>query len=179
MNTAQSKEHANPPITVFQVNPTHQQKLQAVLLSSGHYSNPDHFQREYFMLKDDNMRMHFELKELTEMRERLEREVGDLRERVQSSDADRMLLKHFNEGLERECSELKGTLKREELRNAEISLSNKGLTSDLDKANREVSSLSEQLKRLHDPVVVRFERDALVETHKQRIKHLEQTVASL
>lgn len=53
------------------------------------------------------------------------------------------------------------------------------MKTDFEKVQKENISLSEQIKRFNDPVVVRFERDALVETHKKRIKELEAYVKNL
>ena len=39
--------------------------------------------------------------------------------------------------------------------------------------DREIGSLKEKIEKLSDPVIMRFERDALVQTHQMRIKELE------
>jgi predicted RNase H-like nuclease (RuvC/YqgF family) len=69
-------------------------------------------------------------------------------------------------------------LRAQELRNAEISLENKSMKSEVLRQEKENKNLEDQIKRLHDPVVVRFERDALVETYKKRITELEVIVKS-
>jgi hypothetical protein len=52
-----------------------------------------------------------------------------------------------------------------ELLNAKLTLELKALREDKEKLVKETSELRDKVTRLNDPVVARFERDGLVQTH--------------
>jgi len=70
-------------------------------------------------------------------------------------------------------TEVKTESREFELLNAKLSLELKAEREDKDKLAKEARELREKITRLSDPVVARFERDGLVQTHHKRIKELE------
>ena len=130
-------------------------------------------------MKDENLQLSLQLHETRTQLQNIKITLSDLELKYQEADNQRKERRERLEAVEKRLYEAKTHLRESELLNAKLTLENKSLKEDLSKSLKEVAELKDKITRLSDPVVTRFERDGLVQTHQKRIKELENINSSL